>query len=382
MEGFYILDTTLRDGEQTPGVCFTLEEKLEIAKMLDKAGVKVIEAGIPAMGQQEIEVIKKMNLLGLKCELLTWNRLSKSDIDRSLETGVKNVHIGVPTSDIHIYNKLKKNRKWLMETLKDVVSYAIGKGCKVSVGAEDASRTERDFLIEFYKTAEMLGVSRVRYADTVGALDPFGVYEKIKEIKANLNIDIDFHGHNDFGMATANALAAHRAGAKYISVTVNGIGERAGNTALEEIVTALKYVGRYKTDFDMKQIPVLSKYVERASGVKISKNKPLVGETVFSHESGIHVDGLLKDRRTYEFMEPSEIGRESKIVLGKTSGKASVKNAMEKMGMKLDDDKISDILERLRKGETFTEKKMPLKKLKYRVVGILSDEIKLPFIFP
>jgi homocitrate synthase NifV len=382
MENFYILDTTLRDGEQTPGVNFTLEEKLEIAKMLDKAGVKVIEAGIPAMGQQEIEVIKKMNSLGLKCELLTWNRLSKSDIDKSLETGVKNIHIGVPTSDIHIYNKLKKTRKWLIETLKDVVNYAIHKGCKVSVGAEDASRTDMDFLIEFYKTAEKLGVSRVRYADTVGALDPFGVYENIKTIKTNIDIEIDFHGHNDFGMATANAMAAYRAGAKYISVTVNGIGERAGNTALEEIVTALKYIGKYKTNFDMKQLTVLSKYVEAASEIRISKNKPIVGEAVFSHESGIHVDGLIKDRRTYEFINPAELGRKSEFVLGKTSGKASVKNAMEKLGMKLDDDKISDILEKLRNGEVFSKKNMPLKKVKYRVVGTLADEIKLPFIFP
>ncbi|WP_320047005.1 homocitrate synthase [uncultured Ilyobacter sp.] len=382
MENFYILDTTLRDGEQTPGVNFTLEEKLEIAKMLDKAGVKVIEAGIPAMGQQEIEVIKKMNCLGLKCELLTWNRLSKSDIEKSLETGVKNIHIGVPTSDIHIYNKLKKTRKWLIETLKDVVNYAIHKGCKVSVGAEDASRTDMDFLIEFYKTAEELGVSRVRYADTVGALDPFGVYENIKKIRSEINIEIDFHGHNDFGMATANALAACRAGAKYISATINGIGERAGNTSLEEIVASLKYIGKYKTDFDMKQIPVLSKYVEKASGIKLSKNKPLVGEAVFSHESGIHVDGLLKDRRTYEFIDPTEIGRESKFVLGKTSGKASVRNAMKELGMKLDDDKISQILERVRKGESLEKKKEPLKKLKYRVVGIFSGEIKLPFIFP
>lgn len=382
MEEFYILDTTLRDGEQTPGVSFTMEEKLEIAAMLDKAGVKVIEVGTPAMGQEEIEVIKKINGLGLKCELITWNRLSKSDIDRSIETGIKNIHIGVPISDIHIYNKLKKDRKWIIETLKDIVAYALDKGCKVSVGAEDASRADLDFLIKFYKTAESLGVYRVRYADTVGALDPFRVYENIKKIRSEIGIEIDFHGHNDFGMATANALAACRAGAKCISATVNGIGERAGNTSLEEIVASLKYISKYKTDFDMKQIPVLSKYVEKASGIKLSKNKPLVGEAVFSHESGIHVDGLLKDRRTYEFIDPSEIGRESKFVLGKTSGKASVRNAMEKLGMKPDDDKISSILERVRNGEAFQKKKEPLKKLKYKVVGIFSGEIKSPFILP
>jgi len=382
MEDFYILDTTLRDGEQTPGVDFTMDEKLEIATMLDKAGVGVIEVGTPAMGQEEIQIIKKINDLGLKCELITWNRLSKSDIDSSIKTGIKNVHIGVPVSDIHIYNKLKKSREWIMETLKELVTYALDKGCKVSVGAEDASRADLDFLIEFYKTAESLGVCRVRYADTVGALDPFTVYENIKIIRSEINIDIDFHGHNDFGMATANALAACRAGAKYISATVNGIGERAGNTSLEEIVASLKYIGKYKTNFDMKQIPVLSKYVEKASGIKLSKNKPLVGEAVFSHESGIHVDGLLKDRRTYEFIDPTEIGRESEFVLGKTSGKASVKNAMEKLGMKLDDDKISKMLEKVRKGESLEKKKEPLKKLKYKVVGIFSGEIKLPFIFP
>ncbi len=351
MNDFYILDTTLRDGEQTAGVSFTKKEKLDIAKNLDEAGVKVIEVGIPAMGEKEIDIIREINSLNLNAELLTWNRLSKVDVDRSLETGVSNIHISAPTSDIHIYGKLRKDRKWIMDQLRDVVSYAIKRGAKVSVGAEDASRTDLDFLIKFYKLAEKLGASRVRYADTVGALDPFRVYENIKKIKAKIKIDIDFHGHNDFGMATANSLAAYRAGARYISSTVNGIGERAGNASLEEVVMSLKYIENCETDFDVKALPKLSKMVESASSIKLARNKPIVGEAVFSHESGIHVDGLIKDSRTYEFISPSELGRESKFVLGKTSGKAAVKNELEKRGIKFDNDKVVNILKKLRDGE-------------------------------
>ncbi len=351
MNDFYILDTTLRDGEQTAGVSFTKEDKLEMTKMLSDAGVSVIEIGIPAMGDKEVEFIREAKNLDLNAELLTWNRLSKDDIDKSLKTGVSNVHISAPTSDIHIYGKLRKNREWVLENLKEVVSYAVKKGCKISVGAEDASRTDLNFLIKFYKLAQKLGASRVRYADTVGALDPFRVYENIKKIKNKINIDIDFHGHNDFGMATANSVAAYKAGAKYISCTVNGIGERAGNASLEEVVMSLKYIENCETDFNVKSFPKLSKLVETASGIKLSQNKPIVGKKVFSHESGIHVDGLIKDRRTYEFVSPSEIGRESEFVLGKTSGKAAVKNELEKLGVKFNNEKISNILRRLRDGE-------------------------------
>jgi len=304
MQDFFIVDTTLRDGEQTAGVSFSQKEKLVIAKKLDEAGVDIIEAGIPAMGTEEINRIRKIIELDLKATILTWNRLNIDDINKSILCGAKHVHISAPASDIQINKKLNKNKKWVLEKIKEVVTYSVNKGLVVSVGAEDASRAESNYLLELFTTAEEYGATRVRYADTLGILDPFSTYENIKYIKDNLDIEIDFHGHNDFGMATANTISAYKAGAKHLSCCVNGLGERAGNAALEEVVMALKYIYKCNTSFDIKKIQKLSKIVEKASGRKIHESKPFVGKSVFSHESGIHVDGLMKDSSNYEFFRP------------------------------------------------------------------------------
>ncbi len=217
MSDFYIVDTTLRDGEQAAGVAFKNEDKLKIAKALDDAGVDIIEAGIPASGEDEMENIYEILALNLKAEVLTWNRIKKSDIDKSILCGAKNIHISAPVSDIHIYHKLNKDREWIIRELKDSVSYAVDKGCTVSVGAEDASRADFEFVIEFFNAAKAAGASRARYADTVSTLDPISAFNDILKLKDYIDIDIDFHGHNDFGMATDNSLSAHKAGAKYIS---------------------------------------------------------------------------------------------------------------------------------------------------------------------
>ncbi|AZO94206.1 homocitrate synthase [Halocella sp. SP3-1] len=348
MQDVYFLDTTLRDGEQTAGVAFSREEKILIAKKLAGAGVDVIEAGIPVMGEEEISVLSEIKQLKLPVEILTWNRMKIKDIVCSISCGIKNLHISAPVSDLHINRKLKKDRKWVLEQIYRLVSYAVARGCKVSVGAEDASRADLSYLLSFFQQAQQAGASRLRYADTVGALDPFTVYENISKIKKEFELPVDFHGHNDLGMATANALAAYKAGAKYISCTVNGLGERAGNTALEEIVVALKYLQGCKIRFDIKKLMELSKIVEKASGRKVAAGKAIVGQRVFSHESGIHVDGLLKDEKTYEIIPPEDLGRVKEFLIGKSSGTSAIIYQHQQQGKKIKRKEAYSILKNIR----------------------------------
>lgn len=344
----YIVDTTLRDGEQAPGVAFTREEKVEIAKFLDSIGVNVIEAGIPAMGEDETETIKEIVSVCKNSEIITWNRLKKSDIDASLKTGVKMVHISAPASDIQIWNKLQKDRKWVLKEVEDVLSYANSKGLEISFGAEDSSRANVDFLDKLYETAVKSGATRVRYADTLGILTPFEVLERVKRVRKKLNVGIDFHGHNDFGMATANAVAAFRAGAEYISCSVNGLGERAGNTPLDEIVMAVRYLEKGHSDINIKKFMELAEIVEKSSGRKIWDSKPVVGRRVFSHESGIHVDGIMKSPENYEFYPPEEVGRTREIVLGKHSGASAVVMKLKEMGIIVSKLQAADILNKIK----------------------------------
>lgn len=347
MARLFIVDTTLRDGEQAAGVHFSKMQKIEIAKALDQLGVDMIEAGIPVMSEEERSVIKAINALHLKAKILTWNRMCMKDIDQSLLTGVKNVHITVPASDIHIKKKLRMTRKELLSKMQKVVSYAVSKGCEVSVGAEDASRADINFLIQLYKKAQEEGAIRVRYADTVGRMNPFSAYDIIKQIKRDIKVDLDFHGHNDLGMGTANALGAFKGGATYISCSVNGLGERAGNTPLEEIVAVIRYVEGCKDQLAMQHIMKVSKMVESYSKRWLDTGKPIVGESAFSHESGIHIDGLLKDTRTYEEISPELFGRSRKIVIGKHSGKKATMNVY-KDGIALENDNPDNLLELLR----------------------------------
>ncbi|MTI57689.1 homocitrate synthase [Geosporobacter ferrireducens] len=357
MQDFYIVDTTLRDGEQAPGVAFFKKEKVKIAKMLDEAGVDIIEAGIPIMGKEEMECIEQIIAMQGKAKILTWNRMHKRDVDASLRCGAENIHIAVPASDIQIWQKLKKDRSWVMKEMQKVVSYAAEKGCSVSVGAEDASRTEEDCLIELYKKAFQAGARRFRYADTLGVLNPTSSYQKIKRIQENIDGELDFHGHNDFGMATANTLSAFQAGAKYISCSVNGLGERAGNTALEEIVMVLKILFECKHPFEGKKMMTLSQLVEQASGRIIGDGKPIVGKMVFSHESGIHVDGLLKSRNCYEAFSPEEIGRKTEVILGKHSGSIAVIHCLQEMGIEIAKKQSDEIVKMIH--QIYTHNKKP-----------------------
>lgn len=344
----YIVDTTLRDGEQTAGVVFANNEKVYIAKLLNEIGVDQIEAGIPIMGGDEAESIKSIVKLGLKSSIMGWNRATIGDVQASIACGVDAVAISISTSDIHIKYKLKSSRERVLESMVKATEYAKKNGLYISVNAEDASRSDEEFLIEFAKTAKAAGADRLRYCDTVGVLDPFSIYQRIKTLRDNVDIDVEMHTHNDFGMATANALAGHQAGAHFIGVTVNGLGERAGNAALEEVIMALKYVLKMPSTFNTSRFKEMCEYVSRASGRTLPIWKAVVGTNMFAHESGIHADGALKYPGTYEAFSPEEIGLQRQIVIGKHSGSAAIKNKFREYGYDVDDATVSYILGKVR----------------------------------
>ena len=323
-EHIYLVDTTLRDGEQSPGVAFTIEEKVDIAKQLSLLGVDVIECGIPAMGGSEAKAVEAILTEALPVEVLTWNRMKIMDLQASLAVGATHAHISVPASDLHIHKKLNMTRTRVLEQLKHVMDYGLSKGLKLSIGAEDATRADMHFLVELYQTAESMGAYRLRYADTVSVLSPFTAKSTLAYLTQATSLPIDFHGHNDFGLGTANALGAIHGGARFISCSINGLGERAGNTPLEEIALALKYIENHPLRINTTLLPHLSQLVATYSGRPVHASKPVVGEAVFSHEAGIHVDGLLKDPETYEYLKPASVGRERHFVLGKHSGQAAI----------------------------------------------------------
>ncbi|GFP31921.1 2-isopropylmalate synthase [Candidatus Hakubella thermalkaliphila] len=341
-------DTTLRDGEQTAGVVFANNEKKRIARLLDEIGVHQIEVGIPAMGGDEKKTISDIVKMDLRSNILAWNRAATSDIQHSLDCGVDAVAISISASDIHIEHKLRKDRQWVLESIKRSVDFAKEHNLYVSVNAEDASRADLEFLEEFALVAKEHGADRLRFCDTLGILDPFRTYQIVRYLKEQVDLDIEMHTHNDFGMATANALAGAKAGASYINTTVVGLGERAGNAALEEVVMAMKHIGRLDLGIKTEKLRELSEYVAQASGRTIPVWKAIVGVNVFAHESGIHADGVLKNPLNYEAFSPEEVGLQRQLVIGKHSGKASILAKFREYGIELSEEEAETILRHVR----------------------------------
>jgi len=343
-----INDTTLRDGEQAAGVAFNLEEKIAIAKFLDAIGIPEIEIGIAAMGEAEQKAIAAIVNLDLQAHLLGWNRAVISDIQASIACGLQRVHISIPVSAIQINAKFQGQWQLVLQKLKDSLSFALDKGLFVSVGGEDSSRADEQFLLDIVLSAQEWGASRFRFCDTVGILDPFTTYDKVKKLVTSLSIPVEMHTHNDFGLATANALAGIQAGALSVNTTVNGLGERAGNAALEEVVMALKHIYKLDLNIDTRRLLEISQLVATASGYGLPPWKAIVGENTFAHESGIHAHGVLQNPHTYEPFAPEEIGRERRLVVGKHSGRHLLSNVLQQHGIILNSEKTQSVLNAVR----------------------------------
>jgi homocitrate synthase NifV len=328
-------DTTLRDGEQTPGVAFTLAEKIAIAEALAAAGLPELEAGTPAMGDEEVEALRAISGLELGVRVLAWCRMTKADIAAARRAGVGAVNLSIPASDRLLNAKLGLTRAEALARVRALVPFALDAGFEVAVGAEDASRADVDHLLRLADAAAESGAFRLRIADTVGALDPFATHALVARVAAASDLTIEFHGHDDYGLATANSLAAARAGATHLSVTVGGLGERAGNAPLEEVAAALECLHSEATGVELTQLSGLAAMVARAARRSVPPGKAIVGADVFSHESGVHVAGLLADPESYRGPDPALFGRRDRFVVGKHSGAKSLAHALRQRGVVL-----------------------------------------------
>lgn len=343
-----IFDTTLREGEQTPGVVFTVDEKVEIARQLDKLGVDTIEAGFPASSDEEFKAVKSIANLGLQAEVCALARTLKSDVDQALKADVDAVHTFIGTSEWHIKYKLKMTPDQVVERAVETIEYIKDHGVVCEFSCEDATRTDLNFLIKVYKAAVEAGADRINVPDTVGVMSPEAMKYLIETLKEHIAVPISVHCHNDLGMANANALAAVVAGANQVHVTVNGLGERAGHAALEVVVVALEALYGVKTKVRKEYLTETCRLVEKYSLVYNPPNYPIVGRNAFAHRSGIHVHGVIEEPITYEPFPPEYVGQTRRIVFGKHTGKHGVKALLEQLGINATEEQLVKISEKVR----------------------------------
>ncbi len=339
-----IIDTTLRNGEQTAGVVFSKHEKIRIANMLDEIGIPEVEVGTPSLGAIEREIIKKIADEKLNCKIFAYCEAEPEDIEYAVQCGVKNVVINISASDIHIKEKYKKNRTWVINKLREAIRTAKQNNLNFIVSAEDATRADLEFLLKLISIARKKGAYRFRICDTVSKFDPFRTFLYINTISNAMNFPLEVYNHNDFGMATANGIAAIRGGAYSLVASVGGLGEGTGNAAMEEIIMALKYLENIELGIKTSKFREIAEYVARSSARAIPVWKAIVGTNVFAHESGIHADGVIKNPKNYEVFKPSEVGLTRQLVVGKHSGSHTILHKFKEFDIELTDKQANDIL--------------------------------------
>ncbi len=378
MTSIKIFDTTLRDGEQTPGVSLNKDDKLAIAAMLSDMGVNIIEAGFPRVSEGDFNAVKAMVESGFKSTICGFGRCVPEDIDACVDTGCSWMHIFIGTSPLHREFKLNMSKDEILKKAVDSITYAKERGLNVHFSPEDACRTEFDYLMEFCKAIEDAGAKIIDIPDTVGIMIPESMFRLISDIKKEIKVPLASHCHNDYGLAVANTVFAVKAGVEYPHTTINGLGERAGNADMAEVSMILERLEGIGTGINSRKLVEASRLVESLSGVRVMPNYPIVGENAFAHESGIHVHGLLKNTGTYEPFEPELVGARRRLVLGKHVGAHGVSAKLNELSIKASPEQLKEITKKVKelgdKRKKVTEE--DLKAIAQGIIGMLPKEAR------